>query len=103
MLKMGIPIGGVRQALQKEGKDPNVVDMDPEKSYASQAKGKGGLAKDAGPPLKDDPEYNKFFKVTAVECRPFVLSLCRRLNTSSNHSFHRCSRWEFHLEPFKTL
>ena len=37
---MGIPSGAVRQALQKEGKDPNIIDMDPEKSYASQVKKK---------------------------------------------------------------
>ena len=61
MLAMGIPEGAVRQALQKEGKDPDVATMDPNKSYASQAKPK---VKD-GPPLKDDPEYAKFFKVKA--------------------------------------
>jgi hypothetical protein len=59
---MGIPIGAVPQALQKEGKDPNILDMDPEKSYASQVK-KDGAKKDDGPPLKDDPEFSKFFKV----------------------------------------
>ena len=56
----------MRQALQKEGKDPNILDMDPERSYASQTtKGNGGGEEDtaAGPPLKDDPEYKKFFKV----------------------------------------
>lgn len=60
MLTMGIPEGAVRQALQKEGKDPDVATMDPNKSYASQAKPKV----EDGPPLKDDPEYVKFFKVT---------------------------------------
>ena len=61
---MGIPIGAVRQALQKEGKDPNIIDMDPSKSYASQAHGSGGDDKVASPALKDDPEFSKFFKVT---------------------------------------
>ena len=68
---MGIPSGAVRQALQKEGKDPNIVDMDPEKSYASQVKKdkvkeekKDSAAK--GPALKDDPEYTKFFKMLKV-------------------------------------
>ncbi len=55
----------MRQALQKEGKDPNIIDMDPEKSYASQVKD-GGVEKDAGPPLKDDPEFSKFFKVSGM-------------------------------------
>ena len=62
MLKMGIREGAVRQALQKEGKDPNIVEMDPTKSYASQVNS-GGDEKDDGPPLKDDPEYTKFFKM----------------------------------------
>ena len=57
MLKMGIPRGAVQNALKKEGKDADILDMDPEKSYASQTQ-------DAGPPLKDDPEYAKFFKVS---------------------------------------
>ncbi|KAL9178540.1 LOW QUALITY PROTEIN: hypothetical protein ACHAXT_001878 [Thalassiosira profunda] len=56
MLKMGIPRGAVQNALKKEGKDADILDMDPEKSYASQTQ-------DAGPPLKDDPEYAKFFKM----------------------------------------
>lgn len=60
---MGIPAGAVRQALKKEGKDPNIVDMDPEKSYNSQVKGKGESDTAADVPLKDDPEYIKFFKV----------------------------------------
>jgi hypothetical protein len=65
MLKLGIPPGGVRQALQKEGKDPNIVDMDPEKSYLSQVKGNACIVKiDAEPLLKDDPELGKFFKVS---------------------------------------
>jgi hypothetical protein len=63
---MGLPKGAVQNALKKEGKDPNIVDMDPEKSYASQVK-KDGAEKDDGPPLKDDPEYSKFFKVSVVQ------------------------------------
>jgi hypothetical protein len=62
---MGLPIGAVRQALQKEGKDPNIVEMDPEKSYASQVKS-GGVEKNDGPLLKDDPEFIKYFKVRVV-------------------------------------
>ena len=55
---MGLPPGAVQNALTKEGKDPEIINMDPEKSYASQV-----AAKDSSPPLKDDPEYSKFFKV----------------------------------------
>jgi hypothetical protein len=68
---MGLPKGAVQQALQKEGKDPNILDMDPEKSYASQ---KPEL------PLKDDPEFSKFFKV----CIDFILLLNRVLRCHSH-------------------
>jgi hypothetical protein len=60
MLKMGLPMGAVKNALQKEDKDPSIMDLDPEKSLNSQT---GGGGKDDGPPLKDDPEYAKFFKM----------------------------------------
>ena len=36
MLKMGIPLPAVKQALQKEGKDPSIIDMDPEKPFEQQ-------------------------------------------------------------------
>ena len=36
MLRMKLPIGAVKQSLQRDGKDPNIVDLDPEKSLASQ-------------------------------------------------------------------
>lgn len=61
MIKMGIPLGAVEQALQKEGKDKRIASMDPEKSYSSQIKDKAPNKADV--PLKDDPEYAKFFKV----------------------------------------
>ena len=55
--------------LQKEGKDPNIVDMDPEKSYASQVEKEEKVEEDTGPALKDDPEYAKFFKVSKYIAR----------------------------------
>ena len=77
MLKMGIPPGAVQNALKKEGKDVNIVDMDPSKSYASQAKGKDATdKKDPGPPLKDDPEFAKFFKVRLY----FIYNACLLLS-----------------------
>ena len=62
---MGIPIGAVRQALQKEGKDPNIIDMIPTKTFDSRAHGNdvGSGKKAVSPALKDDPEFSKFFKV----------------------------------------
>jgi hypothetical protein len=58
------PIPAVKQALQKEGKDLGIIDMDPEKPYASQIKDKPPIKADG--PLKDDPEYSKFFKVRCI-------------------------------------
>lgn len=72
MLKMGIPHGAVQQALKKEGKHPWVIDMDPEKSYSSQAKGKGADVKKEIP-LQEDQEYAQFFKVRLT----WLLCLCR--------------------------
>ncbi len=64
MLKMGIPLGAVRQALQKEGKDPDIAEMDPNKSLSSQQKAKSKQPEEpSDPPLKEDPEYMKFFKM----------------------------------------
>ncbi len=64
MLKMGIPLGAVRQALQKEGKDPDIAEMDPNKSLSSQQKAKPKQPeKPSDPPLKEDPEYMKFFRI----------------------------------------
>lgn len=54
---MGLSIGAAKQACMRDGKDPSVMDLDPEKSLASQTG--VGVVEDLGPPLKDDPEYAK--------------------------------------------
>ena len=64
MLKMMIPEGAVRQAIQKEGKDVSILDMDPRKSYASQK----SAPKEVGPPLKDDPEYQVSSRRDTIAC-----------------------------------
>jgi hypothetical protein len=61
MLKMGTPIGAVQNALRRDDKDPSIMDLNPEKSLKSQTG--GGDEVDDGPPLKDDPEYSKYFKM----------------------------------------
>ena len=74
MLKVGMPKVTVRTALERDGKDPSVADMDPEQSYASQAKEKQLDDKKKsgnGPPLQEDPEFKKFFKVRLV-CSIFL-------------------------------
>jgi Formin Homology 2 Domain/Subunit CCDC53 of WASH complex len=63
MLNMGLPKDAVKNALARDGKDPSILDLDPEKSLKSQT-GRGGEdEKDNGVPLKDDPEYSKYFKM----------------------------------------
>ena len=61
---MGIPAGAVQNALKKEGKDTSIIDMDPEKSYASQVKRKDDVKEDSDPPLGENPQFSKYFKVS---------------------------------------
>merc|ERR1712008_546134 len=66
MLKMGLPVDAVKHAVKRDGKDDSVMDLDPEKSLKSQLKSKNGNdeeEEDTGPPLEEDPEYVKYFKM----------------------------------------
>ena len=63
MLAMGLPMGAVKNAMSRDGKDPSVMDLDPEKSFKAQM---GGGDLDDGPPLKEDPEYVKYFKMLSM-------------------------------------
>jgi len=63
MLKMGLPKDAARNALQRDGKDPAIIDLDPEKSLKSQMKSDNEDNSDDGPALKDDPEYAKYWKM----------------------------------------
>jgi hypothetical protein len=54
MKKMGLPSAAVKNAMERDGMDPAIMDLDPEKSLRAQSSGS-----DDGPPLKDDPEYTK--------------------------------------------
>ena len=60
MLKMGLPQGAVRNAMDRDGVDSSVLDLDPDKSVQSQ---RNVAAEDVGLPLKDDPEWSKYFKM----------------------------------------
>ena len=51
-------MGAVKNAVQRDGLDPSIMDLDPEKSIASQLNKEEELV-DNGPPLKEDPTYNK--------------------------------------------
>jgi hypothetical protein len=50
-------MGAVQNAMQRDGLDTSIMDLDPERSVASQL----DKNKDDGPPLKDDPTYSKYF------------------------------------------
>jgi hypothetical protein len=69
MLKVGMPLVSVKQALERDGKDPAIADLDPEKSLARQTKKEESPVEDqkSDPPLKDDPGYTKFFKVCRLD------------------------------------
>lgn len=58
----GLPLGAVKNALQRDGLDPTIMDLDHDKSLASQQNEEEKLV-DNGPKLKDDPKYQKYFKV----------------------------------------
>ena len=60
---MGIPKGSVKNALVRDGKDSVIIDLDPNKSLKYQLGGREIEEKDTGIPLKDDPEYAKYFKM----------------------------------------
>ena len=65
MVKMGMPKEMVRQALERDGKDPSIADMDPKQPLVSpEVKKEEDEVKkeeDSNPPIKE--EYAKFFKV----------------------------------------
>ena len=66
MLKMGLPIGAVKNALGRDGKDPSIMDLDPEKSLKSQTNKSSKEEEeeeDPGVPLKEDVDYEKYFKM----------------------------------------
>jgi len=56
-------MGAVKNAIQRDGQNPDIMDLDPEKSVASQMKKDDDdddeEEEDTGPPLKDDPAYSK--------------------------------------------
>ncbi len=54
-------MGAAKQACVRDGKDPTVMDLDPDKSLKSQ---RGGQDEgDAEPTLRNSPEYGKYWKM----------------------------------------
>lgn len=64
-------MGAVKNALQRDGLDPSIMDLDPDSSIKFQL----GKEKDNGLPLKDDPEYSKYFKMLSMVSIFIVLVL----------------------------
>ena len=58
MLKMGLPLGAVKNAMMRDGLDPSVMDGDHNHSIPGDNTPTAG-----GIPLKDDPKYEKYFKM----------------------------------------
>jgi hypothetical protein len=56
-------MGAVQNAMQRDGLDPTVMDLDHTKSVASQRKIESIPDDKDGSPLKDDPTYQKYFKM----------------------------------------
>ncbi|KAL7565228.1 hypothetical protein ACA910_016565 [Epithemia clementina (nom. ined.)] len=71
MKSVGLPDGAIMNAMSRDGVDPKAIDLDWDKNYESQTQPAGASAEaDTGPPLKDDPEYEKYFKMLAVGLPP---------------------------------
>ncbi|KAG7367515.1 formin homology 2 domain containing protein [Nitzschia inconspicua] len=52
MLKMGLPLEVAKHAMERDGLDPTVLDLDHEKPI--------------GIPLKEDPKFDKYFKMLKI-------------------------------------
>jgi hypothetical protein len=79
MLRMGLPAGAVKNAILRDGKDPSIIDLDPEKSLKSQIDGPDE-EKDDGPPLCEDPEFAKVdLSNLVVRSRVIPMSYLTRL------------------------
>jgi hypothetical protein len=72
MSSKGLSIGAVKNALQRDGLDPKIMDLDPLKSVSSQMVGNSDEL-----PLKEDPTYSKYFKMLKmVSLFRYVLRKC---------------------------
>jgi hypothetical protein len=80
-LLQGLPKGAVQNALQRDGLDPSIMDLDPDVSVRSQI----GKEKDNDPPLKDDPKYSKYFKMLSMVSNNLVVVLCLHNLVSLEH------------------
>lgn len=76
---MGLPAGAVKNAILRDGKDPSIIDLNPEKSLKSQIDGPNE-EKDDGTPLCEDPEFAKVDPLNSVaRLRVIPISYLARL------------------------
>ena len=71
MKSIMMPLGAIKNALVRDGRDPNIIDFDPNKSLKSQLGQPSGPSADEGinneeVPLKDDVDYKKYFKMKSI-------------------------------------
>ena len=59
-------MGAVKNAMTRDGLDPAIMDLDHDKSVASQMKDDDDV--DDGPPLKEDEKYQKYFNMLKMVC-----------------------------------
>ena len=93
--------------MTRDGEDPSIMDLDPEKSVASQLNNKEEDLVDKGPPLKEDPKYVKFFKMLKMvsgikfSCS-FIMNVtnqpCLTLVSTSSSQFRVC-QWGLSRTP----
>ncbi len=68
-------MGAVKNAMTRDGLDPAILDLDHDKSVASQMKDDDDV--DDGPPLKEDEKYQKYFKM--LKMVRVIICMCAHL------------------------
>ena len=66
MLSVGLPKEAAKHAMTRDGKDPSVLDLDQTKSLRSQTAPNQEVSTVETIPLKDDPEWKKYFQMISM-------------------------------------
>jgi hypothetical protein len=70
MHAVGLPEGAIRNACVRDGVDASFLDLDWDRSYISQTTKPINDDMNSGTPVKDDPEYAKYFKMLHMGLPP---------------------------------
>jgi hypothetical protein len=87
-------MGAVKNAMTRDGLDPAIMDLDHDKSVASQMKGDDDV--DDGPPLKEDEKYQKYFKMlkmVSYTSTSIRIGCCNRTYSNNRFTFFRGFQW----------